>query len=1035
VGTISTDREHTMYNAYWDLKKPVPGRLFVYDEAGNQILEFYDPRYNRGSLTGATKSACRKYKPGETQQIFLERFLLFDISPACPLPPGRYRVQLALNGLLLWEPQQYVAPEEVPEGLDQQMVAYSNVVDIEIRGKPAFQGKTLTQWIEALKDEDPYVRCLAAFTLGKLRDERALPGLIEALKDEKRSVRRNAALALGELRDQTAIDPLIAALKKESLEISWRPGSVREGIRLALLKIGKEDVEPFIKRLEKGDGEVRIIIIGVLAELRSKRAVEPLIPLLKDYSWLVRSSAANALGKIDDERAVEPLIAALKDKQQWVRIGAASSLGTIGDKRAVEPLISLLNDERAGGSAASALGEIKDKRALEPLIKCLNHKSSWTRDCSAEALGKMKDARAVEPLIATLKVTKPRYYQRTQPTVTDERAVRDLRAILGNERIKNRHHVAWALVEIGQPAIGPLTGALQSDDKWLSGAAAEILKKIPASPATEPSTGMQSQQGKVEKQLAWLASEADLVVVAIKEQQIDNRFEIKHILKGSGHGLFEDLEKIDGMDIPPADETKQWIMFLRVEREHGRRLYPLIPTGWFVPYSKGLAQKIVEAIPSPTRWGSAKGGLRMGLRMRKSHVPLGEDILVEIHIQNVDQKNITLYQHLMPMYGYHPYTNFDVVSPDGKRWKLVKPVGPMSEYDFTPALELSPGQTYIHMVRLNKWAVEREPLKPGEKFNLFRPGTYKVTCTYSVGEKPAYVHPRHPPKNAWSGKLISKPIDIEILLKEHPDVQVEGVVVITQADEDAIRNILKEFKKHTCKVSFMSMTDPYFDCNAYRNLLGYGWKAVPYVIEQAAQIEAVDAYIGSALIRDANVKTPEEVFEYNRRRKSKSTDALLFPFILEITLRELTSSKIKPKSRIDHGYNSVFAWIEWWQQHKTKFNFQTKEPVVIHPAQDEHSLVPQIRTAIKDGLLDIYAVHATYQQIIERAAAKMNIDVFIGEHEYLDVITTMRMKSVTFEEFLHIAGRNVSMRGFKYRKTDKGYLIDEQNSGRTTKNK
>ncbi len=62
----------------------------------------------------------------------------------------------------------------------------------------------------------------------------------------------------------------------------------------------------------------------------------------------------------------------------------------------------------------------------------------------------------------------------------------------------------------------------------------------------------------------------------------------------------------------------------------------------------------------------------------------------------------------------------------------------------------------------------------------------------------------------------------------------------------------------------------------------------------------------------------------------------------------------------------------------------------------------------------------------------MNIDVFIGEHEYLEIITTMRMKSVTFEELLHIAGRNVSMGGFKYRKTDKGYLIGKQNAAQTT---
>lgn len=787
VGTISTDREHTMYNAYWDLKKPVPGRLFVYDEAGNQILEFYDPRHHRGSSTGANKSACRKYKPGQTQQIFLRQYLLFDRSMDCPLPPGRYKVQLALNGLLLWEPQQYVAPEKVPEGLDQQMVAYSNVVDIEISGKPAFQPKTLTQWIEALKDEDPYMRCLAAFTLGKLRDERALPALIEALKDEKSSVRRNAALALGELRDQTAIDPLIEALKKEPWEFSYRPGSVREGIGLALLEIGKVHVDPFIKRLEKGYGEVRITIIGVLAELKTKRVVEPIIPLLKDYSKGVRNAAAYALGKINDERAVEPLIAALKDKDQWVRIGAASSLGMIGDKRAVEPLISLLNDQRAGSAAASALGEIKDKRAVEPLIKCLNHKSSWTRDCSAEALGKIKDARAVEPLIATLKVTKPLYYQRKQPKVTDERAVRDLRAILRNERVKNRHHVAWALVQIGQPAIDPLTGALQSDDKWLSGAAAEILKKIPASSATEPSTPMQSRQGKLEKQLAWLASEADLVVVAENPWQYD-RLYARQVLKGSKVS-FSNIQEIDGIEKPPTDKNKQWILFLRIEQDHNLLLSPITPSGWFAPYSAELAQRIVAAIPQPETWGETRDGLRMGLRLRKSHFDVGEDIPVEICIQNVSKKAVTLYQHRYNNreYDYYPFTRFVVEFSDGRRLELYKPTLYMADSDSPSPRTLSPGETYIHTVRPNKWTDWYEPApKPGEKAEIFTLGTFKITCTYSVERNPSMVpEPAHP-KNAWSGKLTTSAIKFKIVPAEDTptDTQPATKSVLRETIED-----------------------------------------------------------------------------------------------------------------------------------------------------------------------------------------------------------------------------------------------------------
>lgn len=328
-----------------------------------------------------------------------------------------------------------------------------------------------------------------------------ISALIEALKDKKSSVRRDAALALGELRDEAAIGPLIEALKKaQQWELNRRPGSVQESMRLALLKIGKVNDDPFIKRLKTGDATVRSIVIRVLAELKSKKAVEPLVSLLKDYHWGIRSSAADALGMIGDKRAVKPLSATLKGKEQWIRISAARSLGMIGDKRAVEPLISLLKDEKAGSYAASALGEIKDKRAINPLIKCLKHKSPWMRDCSAEALGKIKDVRAVEPLIAALKVTKPLYSSRTQPKVNNETYVKTLREILNDKRRKHRHRVAWALLEIGQPSIGPLTHALQSNEKWLSGAAAVILEKIRASLATEPSAELRSRQRKIERQ-------------------------------------------------------------------------------------------------------------------------------------------------------------------------------------------------------------------------------------------------------------------------------------------------------------------------------------------------------------------------------------------------------------------------------------------------------------------------------------------------------------------------------------------------------
>jgi hypothetical protein len=439
----------------------------------------------------------------------------------------------------------------------------------------------------------------------------------------------------------------------------------------------------------------------------------------------------------------------------------------------------LLNDERAGSYAASALGEIKDKRALEPLIKSLNHKSSWTRDCSAEALGKMKDARAVEPLIAALKVTKPRYYQRKQPTVTDERAVRDLRGILRDEREKplHRHRVAWALVEIGQPAIDPLTGALQSEDKWLSGAAAVILEKIQASPAAEPGTPMQSRQGKLEKQLDWLASEADLVVVAENPWQYD-RLYARQVLKGSKVS-FSNIQEIDVIEKPPTDKNKQWILFLRIEQDHNLLLSPVTPGGWFAPYSEELAQRVIAAIPLPDTWGETRDGLRMGLRLRKYNFDVGEDIPVEICIQNVSKKAVTLYQHRYNNreYDYYPFTRLVVEFSDGRRLELYKPTLFMSDMDSPSPRTLSPGETYIHTVRLNKWTDWYEPApKPGEKVELFTPGTFKIICTYSVGKTPPMVPEPAQPKNAWFGTLTSAPIKLKIVEAKSASVATQPTV-------------------------------------------------------------------------------------------------------------------------------------------------------------------------------------------------------------------------------------------------------------------
>jgi len=59
----------------------------------------------------------------------------------------------------------------------------------------------------------------AAFALGRIGDSRAVNPLIDALKDEDRWVREAAAEALASIRDPGAVNPLIDDLKDEDEDL------------------------------------------------------------------------------------------------------------------------------------------------------------------------------------------------------------------------------------------------------------------------------------------------------------------------------------------------------------------------------------------------------------------------------------------------------------------------------------------------------------------------------------------------------------------------------------------------------------------------------------------------------------------------------------------------------------------------------------------------------------------------------------------------------------------------------------------------
>jgi HEAT repeat protein len=74
-----------------------------------------------------------------------------------------------------------------------------------------------------LEDEDSRVRLSAAYSLGLLGDKAAVEPLLAKLGDpsEDPKVRGMAAEALADLRDQRAVEPLIAALRDASVDVRY----------------------------------------------------------------------------------------------------------------------------------------------------------------------------------------------------------------------------------------------------------------------------------------------------------------------------------------------------------------------------------------------------------------------------------------------------------------------------------------------------------------------------------------------------------------------------------------------------------------------------------------------------------------------------------------------------------------------------------------------------------------------------------------------------------------------------------------------
>ena len=230
----------------------------------------------------------------------------------------------------------------------------------------------------------------------KLKQSRNIQGLILALKNRDPKIQYDAAEALGDMGDTMAVEPLVTALKNDEYSgVRWKAAE-------ALSKIGPPSVEALIGTLRHHDDDVRWKAAIALGEIGDPRAIKPLISLLCDEDRFVKSHAALALGTIG-EPAVNPLIRALHEGDGNLRWGAAIALGKIRDPRAIEPLIRALADkyENVRAESATSLAAM-GKPALKPLLRYLTFLDGPARLEVVTALGELHDTDAIQPLIQFL---------------------------------------------------------------------------------------------------------------------------------------------------------------------------------------------------------------------------------------------------------------------------------------------------------------------------------------------------------------------------------------------------------------------------------------------------------------------------------------------------------------------------------------------------------------------------------------------------------------------------------------------------------
>ncbi|MFA5331800.1 MAG: HEAT repeat domain-containing protein [Methanoregula sp.] len=383
--------------------------------------------------------------------------------------------------------------------------------------------------ISSISDPSARVRAAVAEALGKIRCERAVPGLSGLLLDGDEEVRCSAASALGAIGDIQGFAPLARLFADEYQ-------SVREAAVSAVAALGGPAV-PFLLRLLSHDApKIRVGAASALGATGAPGAAAPLAALFADPDPEVRESAAKAVGSLGVS-SLNVLERAITSRDPLVRLCGVTALCIIGEP-ARDLLVHACQDpdpaiaakarqlsgagpdaawESRGSAQVAATGDpgvqaVQDnprdpaslirlinspnkdvvikavgdlvqagESSVQPLVQALLHEKDEIRAGAAEALVVIGKP-SVQPLLDALQDATPEekiWIIHTLGKLGDHRAVGPVGSLLFDHDLRLQQAAMEALGYIGDSSVsGIIAGRLQDRDERIREVAARVLGYI-----------------------------------------------------------------------------------------------------------------------------------------------------------------------------------------------------------------------------------------------------------------------------------------------------------------------------------------------------------------------------------------------------------------------------------------------------------------------------------------------------------------------------------------------------------------------------